>query len=298
MPARIDHVIVAAADLDRLEATFTRLGFNIVGGGAHPHLGTRNRIIVLDQGYIELLAVADVQHASPALEQRIAAAPGWVGFVLQSADIMAEAKAIRARGADVRGPKPGSLVAPSGMARSWQALTVGSDDFFSAVEPIPALIQHDSSGAQHQQELAGADIIAPHPNGALRLQSVIVAVADLSDAERAFVHTYGMGATGEAHAISSLNAKAITLPLAESHERIMLVQPLGAGLANDRMANAGDGVCCVTVAVSDIDAIRAYLQQRGIASESFDGGVLVPAADAGGALLAFVSSTKQENTIS
>ena len=88
MPERIDHVIAAAADLDQLEAAFTRLGFYVVGGGQHPHLGTRNRIILLDQGYIELLAIADEQVVSPAVRQRIMTAPGWIGFALQSVDIV------------------------------------------------------------------------------------------------------------------------------------------------------------------------------------------------------------------
>ena len=63
----------------------------MVGGGQHPHLGTRNRIILLDQGYIELLAIADEQVVSPAVRERITSAPGWIGFALQSADIVAEA---------------------------------------------------------------------------------------------------------------------------------------------------------------------------------------------------------------
>ncbi|HEX6542254.1 MAG TPA: VOC family protein, partial [Ktedonobacterales bacterium] len=127
MPERIDHVIFAAADLTQLEAAFTRLGFHVVGGGEHPHLGTRNRIIVLDQGYIELLAIADEETVSPAVRERIAQAPGWIGFALQSADIAAEAAAMRARGADVRGPVPGRLVAPNGSVRSWQTVTIGGD---------------------------------------------------------------------------------------------------------------------------------------------------------------------------
>ena len=152
MPTRIDHVIVAGRDLAQLEAAFTRLGFNVVGGGQHPHLGTRNRIILLDQGYIELLAIADEQVVSPAVRERIETAPGWIGFALQSANIVAEADGMRARGADIRGPKPGRLVAPNGNVRSWQTVTVGGDDLFSSAEPIPFLIQHHSSGAQHQQE--------------------------------------------------------------------------------------------------------------------------------------------------
>ena len=299
MPARIDHVIAAAADLDQLEAAFTLLGFQVVGGGTHPHLGTCNRIIVLEQGYIELLAVADEQMAAPALQQRIATAPGWVGFVLQSADITAEADAMKARGADVRGPKPGRLVAPSGLARSWQALTVESDNFFSAVEPIPALLQHASSGVQHQQELAGADTLAPHPNGALRLQSVIVAVADLSDAEQAFAQAYGLTAFGPANEVPDFGADAFVLVLDDVDEQILLAQPLGAGLVNDRLKSAGEGVCCVVVATRDIAATRRFLQNSGIAvDQGEDAILLVPAAITGGAQIAFVADTKEEKVVS
>ena len=289
MPERIDHVIAAAADLDQLEADFTRLGFHVVGGGQHPHLGTRNRIILLDQGYIELLAIADEQVVSSAVRQRIMTAPGWIGFALQSADIVAEAGAMRAGGADIRGPNPGRLVAPGGSVRSWQTVTVGDDDLFSAAEPIPFLIQHDSSGVQHQQELAGADTIAPHPNGALRLQAVVIAVASLPTAREAFIRNYGLNASEALRVAPSLNAETLSLPLNAAGECIVLAEPLGADLINDRLTSAGGGVCCVTVAVADLAATRAYLEKNGVMCEQWDNGLLVPAAVTGGAPIAFVS---------
>lgn len=291
MPERIDHVIAAAADLDQLEAAFTRLGFYVVGGGQHPHLGTRNRIILLDQGYIELLAIADEQVVSPAVRQRIMTAPGWIGFALQSADIVAEVGAMRVRGADIRGPNPGRLVAPGGSVRSWQTVTVGGDDLFSAAEPIPFLIQHDSSGAQHQQELAGANTIAPHPNGAQRLQSVVVAVAHLANAKEAFSRNYGLTASDPQRVAPPLNAETLSLPLNPTGERIVLAEPLGAGLINDRLTSAGEGVCCVRVAVADLAATRAYLGKNGVMCEQWDNGLLVPAAATGGAPIAFVSES-------
>ncbi len=288
MPVRIDHVIVAGRDLTQLEAAFTRLGFNVVGGGRHPHLGTRNRIILLDQGYIELLAIADEQVVSPAVRERIAAAPGWIGFALQSADIVAEADAMRARGADIRGPQPGRLVAPNGNARSWQTLTVGGDDLFSAAEPMPFLIQHDSSGAQHQQELAGADSVEPHPNGAQRLQSVIVAVASLSTTEDIFANDYGLLAKKPAMTVPVLAANACALPLQAAGERIMLAEPLGAGIVHDRLMSAGEGVCCVSVAVTDLAVTHNYLRQSGVRCAPWEDGLMISAAVTGGAPLVFV----------
>ena len=292
MPERIDHAIAAAADLDQLEADFTRLGFHVVGGGQHPHLGTRNRIILLDQGYIELLAIADEQVVSPALRQRIMTAPGWIGFALHSADIVAEAAAMRARGADIRGPNPGRLVAPRGSVRSWQTVTVGGDDLFRAAEPIPFLIQHDSNGAQHQQELAGADTIAPHPNGAQRLQSVVLAVAHLSSAEDTFSRDYGLAASDASRVAPSLNAETLSLPLNAAGERIVLAEPLGAGLINDRLTSAGEGVCCVIVTVDDLPATRSYLERAEVTFEHWPDNLLyIPTATTGGAPLIFVNNT-------
>jgi Glyoxalase-like domain len=292
MPTRIDHVIVAGRDLAQLEAAFTRLGFNVVGGGQHPHLGTRNRIILLDQGYIEILAIADEQVVLPAVRERIETAPGWIGFALQSANIVAEADGMRARGADIRGPKPGRLVAPNGTVRSWQTVTVGGDDLFSSAEPIPFLIQHDSSGAQHQQELAGADPIMPHPNGAQRLQAVMIAVANLITIERSFMHAYGLAPSEPGVGIPFDRAMQ-RLKLAADDQSITLAEPLGAGIVNGRLMSAGEGVCCVSVAVDDLDVTRDYLQQNGVPLTQWENGLMIPAEVTGGAPLAFVKGATE-----
>jgi Glyoxalase-like domain len=178
MPGRIDHVIIAGSDLDALEERFTRLGFFVTGGGTHPHLGTRNRIIVLDDSYIELLTVADPDLASPALEHFISTGGGWAGYALQSDNIGAETSAMRARGVDARGPTPGQLAAKGGGTRNWRVTMVGTDDLWEAAIPLPFLIQHDSTGEAHRLELAGAGGLPAHPNGASRLNTVRIFTGD------------------------------------------------------------------------------------------------------------------------
>ena len=291
MPERIDHVIVAAADLDHLEAAFTRLGFRAVGGGQHPHLGTRNRILLLGEGYIELLAIADQQVISPAVRERIMTAPGWIGFALQSPDIGAEVNEMRARGADARGPKPGRLVAPAGSVRSWRTVTVGGDDLFNAAEPIPFLIQHDSSGEQHQRELAGAGPAEPHPNGAQRLQSVVIAVSNLADAAREFSQAYGLSPFSAPTKDPELfGATFVVLPFGDVDEQILLAQPTDTGIVQDRLASGGEGVCCVVVTVNDIAATRGYLESAGVAFEQWPIDLLfIPAEATGGAPILFAS---------
>jgi hypothetical protein len=222
------------------------------------------------------------------VRERIETAPGWIGFALQLADITTEADAMRARGADVRGPKPGRLVAPDGTVRSWQTVTVGSDDLFSAAEPLPFLIQHDSSGAQHQQELAGSDSISPHPNGAKRLQAIILAVADLSNAAQSFGQAYGLSPFSAPFQFPEIGATAVVLGLDEVDEQLVLARPKETGIVADRMTNAGEGVCCIVVAVEDIAAARTYLESAGTTFERWPGDLLfIPTATTGGAALIF-----------
>ncbi len=230
MPIGIDHVILAGTDLDALEKSFTRMGFQVTGGGEHPHLGTRNRIIILDESYIELLAVADPDRASPALQSFIAGGGGWMGYALQSSDIAAETRAMRGRGVDARGPTPGSLVAPDGSARGWRVTMIGSDDLWEATFPLPFLIQHDSTGEVHHRELAGSGGFAPHPNGASHLMSVRLTdpnVASLAANYQTAYNLPGGVSRSEYEGVENVNA-SFSL---ESGEAIQLFQAPNASMS-------------------------------------------------------------------
>ena len=93
---RIDHVIYAASDLDAAAAQVTdALGMPVVGGGRHEGLGTVNRIVPLGGGYVELLAVADVDEASRTvfgaglLSRLRDVGPGWWGWAVCVDDVEA-----------------------------------------------------------------------------------------------------------------------------------------------------------------------------------------------------------------
>lgn len=280
MPARIDHVIAAAGDFPALEAAFSRLGFHVTGGGTHPHLGTRNRIIVLGEGYLELLGIADEERASSSITRRLAnGGSGWVGFALQSDDIAAEAESMRGRGVDVRGPHLGRLVSPGGTARSWRVLTHGSDDLWASAEPMPFLIQHDSAGPAHHVELAGEGSLAPHANGALRIAAVTLAVDSRAEAEEAFARIYALHPQGAPHADETLGAQVSVLPLAADGEYIELASPTGSGLAQRRIVSAGEGVCSLAVAVASLADTQAFLTEHGIACTLANGALWIAPAE-------------------
>jgi hypothetical protein len=266
---RIDHVIIAALDLTLLEETFTRLGFSVVGGGTHPHLGTRNRIIVLGEAYIELLAIADAAKASPTLRDRIARGGGWVGYALQSDDIAADAQAMRQRGVDVRGPSAGRLVAPAGFARSWQVVTVGSDDLWAAALPLPFLIQHESSGEQHQRELAGAVKRLPHANGATRLVGVTLRSTDLATLreryERAYALTPAPPSDSPGAVDSAVDTGAIFYPMAQGSEWIHLIEPARSSV-EVALVTGVDTVMSVQVSAPDLTEVERAIWHAGFAA--------------------------------
>jgi catechol 2,3-dioxygenase-like lactoylglutathione lyase family enzyme len=262
---RIDHVIIAAPDLTLLEETFTRLGFSVVGGGTHPHLGTRNRIILLGEGYIELLAIADTAKASPTLRDRIAHGGGWVGYALQSDDIAAEAQAMRQRGVDARGPSVGRLVAPDGSVRSWQVVTVGSDDLWAAAFPLPFLIQHDSLGEQHQRELAGADMRTPHANGAKRLVGVTLRSTDLASLRERYERSYAFTPAPSSGSPGAAATSAIIYPIAQGSEWIHLIEPARSSVAV-ALATGADTLMSVQVSAPDLAVVEGAIWHGGFAA--------------------------------
>ena len=95
---RIDHVIYGTADLDAAVARLEPLlGVTAAGGGRHDGLGTKNRILPLGGGYLEVLAVADRDEAAgswlgAALLKRLDAGDGLLAWAAAVHDVAVEAK--------------------------------------------------------------------------------------------------------------------------------------------------------------------------------------------------------------
>lgn len=74
MKLAIDHLVIAAADLDSgTRYVAERLGISPAGGGAHPRMGTHNRVLGMAEGiYLEVIAI-DPRAEPPAR-------PRWFGL--------------------------------------------------------------------------------------------------------------------------------------------------------------------------------------------------------------------------
>lgn len=91
---RVDHVLIATADLDAAAARLeSEHGLAATGGGRHQGIGTHNRIVPLGGGYLELIAVADPEEAAStplgrALAERIAErGEGLMGWAVAVSDV-------------------------------------------------------------------------------------------------------------------------------------------------------------------------------------------------------------------
>src|SRR5437660_3883313 len=99
MLTSLDHIIIGVHDLAAAAQTFaTGIGLAVSGGGVHPTGGTSNRIVVIGDTYLELIAVHQPSEAQASIVRRLEQSEGYLNFVLSSNDLVADSQAIKARG--------------------------------------------------------------------------------------------------------------------------------------------------------------------------------------------------------
>jgi len=275
----IDHIIIGVYNLEKAVAQFgQKLGLLASGGGVHPSGGTANRIIVIGDTYLELMAVNKAEEAQRSLLDRLAKGEGYLNMVLASSDIEADAAAMRGRGVTVIGPTPGQLRSEDRRSRGWSRLDVERPDL---AQGYPFLIQHESAGEERRFRLAGWTTPPEHPLGATRVLSATIAVAALNEAAQRFSHIYGLqpseSFTGEADGWDTM---LVSLPLGVDSQHLELAMPLALSTEEDQeidmehlpeagalarhIARLGESVCRITLAVRNLDEARRYLDAQSV----------------------------------
>ena len=281
MLAAIDHIIIGVHNLDQAATQFSqKLGLAVSGGGVHPTGGTANRIIVIGDTYLELMAIYNPEEAQQSLLDRLANHEGYLNFVLASNDIKADSKAMIDHGIPILGPIPGSLRAADGRTRGWARVDVERPDL---AQRYPFIIQHDSAGEERRFRLAGWTNPPEHPLGAIQVRCATVAVADLAEATQRFQHIYGLqpsdSFTGEA---DGWDAMLVAFPLGgnDQGQCFELAEALPLSVEADQdvdyehlpepgalarhLKQFGEGVCRMTLAVENLEASRHYLDEHGV----------------------------------
>ena len=274
MLTAIDHIIIGVHDLDRAAGQFSqKLGLLASGGGIHPSGGTANRIIVIGDTYLELIAVHVPAEAQQSVVERLAKGEGYLNVALASNNIEAEGASMRKRGVSIIGPKLGELRSSDGRSRGWSSINVEQPVL---AQRYPFLIQHDSTGEERRYRLAGWTTPPEHPLGVTQVLSATIAVADLHEASQRFSHIYGLTPsepyTGD---VDGWDAMLVSFPLGRGDQRLELATPLSLATEEDRevdmqhlpeagalarhLEQFGESVCRMTLAVPSMGEARRFL---------------------------------------
>lgn len=268
----LDHIIIGVHDLEAAAQQFShRLGLLPSGGGIHPVGGTANRIIVIGDTYLELIAVYKPEEAQESIRQRLERGEGYLNCVFASDDIISDCQLMRQRGVSLLGPTPGSLLSVDGRSRAWMRADIERPDL---AQHYPFLIQHDSSGEERRQRLAGWSSPPEHPLGAVKVLSVTLAVENLVEASQRFSHIYGLQPSRPFSAASQgLGAHVVSFPL-RSGQFFELASPSfeekGPNALRDHLESFGESMYRMTLQVQDLARARRYLDEHEVSYTSVE----------------------------
>ena len=288
MLTRIDHVMICVPDLQQGIDAYTRLGFNVSPGGVHPGQGTHNAIAFHEEDYLELLSVRDrdeyrAGHPGGGLLEFLARSGGLRYIAVQSDDLEADVAQMRRRGIEVSDPRDGARQTPTGQVWRWQAATLGPR------HPLPLFfIEHLTPlhERRHQALQTGT-----HPNGALRVERVYIAVMDVPAAAETYSHVLGIPVP-KVQRGTVINADMAVFDLGPTG--LTVAQPAEPGPAADALARRGPGPFQALYRTSSMDAAAHWMAShslpppaRGLRNTG-EQAMLVRPDDACGAYIGFV----------
>jgi Glyoxalase-like domain len=285
MPRRIDHLVICVHDLERAQQSFCALGFNLTPVGEHP-FGTCNRLALLANNFLELLAVADPAAVPAAAPGRfsfgahnqafLANAEGMSMLALHSVHAYADAAHFVADGLGAYSPLDFGREArlpDGGTARLAFSLAF-------AISPAMPGLAFFTCQQHHAPELFWKADYQRHPNGALRIIEVVLSAQEPA-AHRGFLERVmespaevapgrlTVGTTGDLITVLSPSELARRLP----------------GFAVDDPPRFR----AARLAVADLDATERRLRSNGIACQVVGPVVVVPPAATHGLALEFVA---------
>ena len=180
----IDHIVIVVNNLEQAAKDYEQLGFTVVPGGKHP-MGSHNVLISLvDGSYVEIIAFY-----REALDHRwwdpLQKGERLIDFCMQTDDLKGDTGKLRAAGVAINDPVPWSRTRPDGYELKWLlSLAQGSDRGVA-----PFLIQDVT---QREERIPQ---IFDHKNGATGIDTLTVAVGELTAVQRWYDGVLGSGPT-------------------------------------------------------------------------------------------------------
>jgi catechol 2,3-dioxygenase-like lactoylglutathione lyase family enzyme len=192
----IDHIVIVVNDLEQAAKDYAELGFTVVPGGKHP-VGSHNVLISFADGsYLEIIAFY-----REAIEHRwwdsLQKGERLVDFCMQTNDLQGDTVKLRAAGVAINDPVPWSRTRPDGYELKWLlSLAQGSHRGVA-----PFLIQDVTPREERIPQTFD------HKNGAMGIDTVTVAVEEVSEVQRWYKNV--LGHDGTAITDKTLTAKGI-----------------------------------------------------------------------------------------
>ena len=195
---KLDHVIIAVADLDPAVEDYRALGFTVIYGGRHASGSTHNALICFQDGtYLELLAPTGdpAQPGATDFSPLLAQGEGLVGYALLSLDLLGDAEDLRSRGVNVGEVSEGRRLRKDGIELRWRTASIdgGMSPFLiEDITPRNLRVPDDLSTITHANgvsgiaKLEGADFEAVRGNQ--HLTGLILAAPMLQAFDAARTH--------------------------------------------------------------------------------------------------------------
>jgi len=159
----IDHVVVLTNDLDNAGTAFENVGFHVTPIAKHSAaMGTANRCVMLNDTYIEILAIIEKTEANANWRKLLENGSGLRGIALRSKDVEADVRAYNDKDIETEAIRHFSRQTETGGLRF--SISRFKDGVTPAYQCL--LCQH------HTPELLWTSDVIEHPNGAQRLISV------------------------------------------------------------------------------------------------------------------------------
>lgn len=279
----LDHVGIAGADLEALASAYQRLGFALTPIARHSGrktpdgpvvpFGTANRCAMLREGYLELIAIVDAESFANSPEFSLSRYAGLHIIALGIDD--EDANLARMRAAGVKIPaiayleRPVDDANPAGPTARFARLFLPD-----APEGRIFLIRHLTPQAIWQERFLS------HPNHAVKLAEVVLVSAAPAESAARFSALSGRPVVPDP-------SGGFALALPRGQVRILPPEALPAVFPEVAIP-ALPFIAGVTIVTDDANsAIRRLLDEGKIAHRELPGGILVGAAEAGGAALLF-----------
>ena len=247
MTLPLDHIVIGVHDLAGTRAHFEALGFHVLEGGEHPAPRTSHNALVVfaDGAYLELIAWRGPAEGERWYRTLQAHGDGLVDYALLPHDTMEVLEAARARGLlTLHGPVDGGRLRPDGEHLRWRTARHETPDVpFLCGDITPRGLRVPDDAASRT-----------HPNGAVGVSRIEVAVHDIHQARERYRALLGPEARiGEvlrdaAQGLDTVNValQGFTVVL-QSPAADLAALPAPAHALQQRLTTRGEGPCGFTV---------------------------------------------------